>query len=161
MQSLVGYTAPLIIITFPKGGARGASTTGAEVKKMSTTQTETIGSGRVVSKQLDLEKVALEKGGMNVVTSKANLDFAVEDAAVANATQESLKHQLAEMTKLVEAKMHRAYVVMSGTIDMMMAAVEKNSETAKVFQRLRSKIRQAGDQTAAEPLPVPVQEATK
>jgi phosphosulfolactate phosphohydrolase-like enzyme len=129
--------------------------------KMSTTQTETIGSGRVVSKQLDLEKVALEKGGMNVVTSKANLDFAVEDAAVANATQESLKHQLAEMTKLVEAKMHRAYVVMSGTVDMMMAAVEKNSETAKVFQRLRSKIRQAGDQTAAEPLPVPVQEATQ
>jgi len=27
----------------------------------------------------------------------------------------------------------------------MMAAVEKNSESAKVFQRLRSKIRQAGD----------------
>jgi phosphosulfolactate phosphohydrolase-like enzyme len=128
---------------------------------MSTTQTETIGAGRTVSKQLDLEKVTLEKGGMNVVTTKANLDFAVEDAAVANATQESLKHQLAEMTKLVEAKMHRAYVVMSGTVDMMMAAVEKNSETAKVFQRLRSKIRQTGDQTAAEPLPVPNQEATK
>jgi hypothetical protein len=43
----------------------------------------------------------------------------------------------------------------------MMAAVEKNSESAKVFQRLRSKIRQAGDQTAAEPLPVPAQKATK
>jgi len=28
MQSLVGYTAPSIIITFPKGGARGASTKG-------------------------------------------------------------------------------------------------------------------------------------
>jgi len=131
------------------------------VKKMSTTQTETIGVGRTVSKQLEMEKPALEKGGMNVVTSKANLDFAVEDAAVTNATQESLKHQLADITKLVEAKMHRAYVVTSGTVDMMMAAVEKNSESAKVFQRLRSKIRQAGDQTAAEPLPVPVQEATK
>jgi acetamidase/formamidase len=128
---------------------------------MTTTQTETIGAGRTVSKQLDLEKPVLEKGGMNVVTSKANLDFAVEDAAVAHATQESLKHQLTEMTKLVEAKMHRAYVVMSGTVDMMMAAVEKNSETAKVFQRLRSKIRQTGNQTTAEPLPVPVQEATQ
>ena len=112
-----------------------------------------------MSKQLEMEKPALEKGGMNVVTSKANLDFAVEDAAVTNATQESLKHQLADITKLVEAKMHRAYVVTSGTVDMMMAAVEKNSESAKVFQRLRSKIRQAGDQTAAEPLPVP--EATQ
>ena len=115
----------------------------------------------MVSKQLDLEKVALEKGGMNVVVSKATLDFVVEDAAVANATQESLKHQLTEATKLTEAKMHRAYVVMSGTVDMMMAAVEKNSETAKVFQRLRSKIRQAGDQTDEKPLPVPVQEATQ
>jgi len=148
-------------LSFPKGDARCASTRGTEVKKMSTTQTETIGVGRTVSKQLEMEKPALEKGGMNVVTSKANLDFAVEDAAVTNATQESLKHQLADITKLVEAKMHRAYVVTSGTVDMMMAAVEKNSESAKVFQRLRSKIRQAGDQTAAEPLPVPVQEATK
>jgi len=42
-----------------------------------------------------------------------------------------------------------------------MAAVEKNSETAKVFQRLRSNIRQAGNQAAAQPLPVPIPEATK
>ncbi len=44
---------------------------------------------------------------------------------------------------------------------MMMGAVQKDSPSAKVFQRLRSKMRQSGDQTAAEPLPVPVREATQ
>jgi hypothetical protein len=46
-------------------------------------------------------------------------------------------------------------------LDMTIVAVDKTSGAAKVFQLLRSKIRQAGDQTAAEPLPVPVQEATQ
>ena len=46
-------------------------------------------------------------------------------------------------------------------LDMTIVAVDRTSGAVKVFQRLRSKIKQAGDQTAAEPLPVPVQEATK
>lgn len=37
----------------------------------------------------------------------------------------------------------------------------KNTDVAKVFQRMRSKIGLAGDYTAAEPLPVPDPEATK
>ena len=46
-------------------------------------------------------------------------------------------------------------------LDMTIVAVDKTSGAAKVFQRLRSKTRQAGNQTTAESLPVPVQEAMK
>ena len=98
---------------------------------------------------------------MNTAVAKATLSLAAEEAKAANAQQESLKHQLTTATKLTVAKMERAYVIASGTIDMMMAAVEKTSNVAKVFQRLRSRIRQAGDQEPTTPLPVPVREATQ
>jgi len=110
---------------------------------------------------LDKEKVALENGGMNVAIAKATVTLVIEEAKAANYQQESLKHQLKTATQLTEAKMERAYVIISGTIDMMMGAVGKTSPRAKIFQRLRSKIRQRGDSTAAEPLPVPAHEATQ
>jgi len=128
---------------------------------MSATQTEIVGLGESVLEQLNKEVAVLSKGPINVPVAKAELEIAVEEAKAANALQESLKHQLASATELTVAKMKRAYNVASGTIDMMMASVDKTSVTAKVFQRLRSKIRMAGDQTTAEPLPVPVQEATQ
>ncbi len=128
---------------------------------MSATQTETIGLGEIVLKQLEKERAVLEKGGMNVEVAKATVDLVVEDARAANAHQESLKHQLKNSTNITEAKMDRAYIVISGTIDMMMGAVGKTSPQAKVFQRLRSKMRQRGDQTADELQPVPVLEASE
>lgn len=128
---------------------------------MTATQTETIGVGDNVLVHLDKEKVALENGGMNVAIAKATVTLVIEEAKAANYQQESLKHQLKTATQLTEAKMERAYVIISGTIDMMMGAVGKTSPRAKIFQRLRSKIRQRGDSTAAEPLPVPAHEATQ
>ena len=128
---------------------------------MGATQAETIGLGESVLEQLNKESIALEKGGMNVAVARATLELAVEEAKAANAQQESLKHQLTSATQLTVAKMQRAYTIASGTIDMMMAAVEKTSNVAKVFQRLRSRLRLAGDQTLPVPLPVPVQEATR
>ncbi len=130
-------------------------------ENMSATQMEIIGLGESVLELLDKEQATLEKGGTNVVVVRANMALAVEEAKAANALQESLKHQLTSSTQLTVAKMHRAYTVTSGTIDMMAASVDKTSNMAKIFQRMRSKLRQAGDQTTTEPLPVPVQEATQ
>jgi len=111
--------------------------------------------------QIDKEAAALAKGGMNLPVARSTLSLAVEEARAANAQQESLKHQLKDATKLTVAKMDRAYLIESSTLDMMMGAVEKNSSIAKVFSRLRSRMRRPdGDQTA-EPLPVPVHEATQ
>jgi hypothetical protein len=161
MRSLVGYTAPLIIITFPKGGARGASTTGTGIKNMTATQTELLGEGKNVLVELEKERTALEQGGMNVAISKASVSLVVEEAAAANAQQESLKHQLKAQTELTEAKMKHAYVVILSTIDIMMGAVEKNSPRARIFQRMRSKIRTGHDDTAVEIKPVSIPEANK
>jgi len=126
---------------------------------MTATQTELLGEGKNVLVELDKERTALEQGGLNVAISKASVDLVIEEAAAANAQQESLKHQLKAATELTEAKMKHAYVVISSTIDMMMGAVEKNSPRAKIFQRMRSKIRTGHDDTAVEIKPVPIPEA--
>ncbi len=128
---------------------------------MTHTHTEVLGLGETVIEQLDKEKANLEKGGMNVTVAKATLALAVEEAKAAHAQQESLKHQLSSATQLTVAKIDRAYVTTSGTIDMMMAAVQKTSNVAKVFQRLRSKLRRPDEDEAVHPLPVPVHEATQ
>lgn len=112
-------------------------------------------------KQLEKDREVLEKGGMNVDVAIASVDLVVEDARNANANQESLKHQLRNSTKITEAKMDTAYDVVSSTIDMMAGAVRKTSPEAKVYQRLRSRMRQRGEQTVADVLPVPVPEATE
>ncbi len=128
---------------------------------MAPTQTETIGLGEDLLVQMDKETPALTKGGMNVPVARAKLDLAVEEAKAANAQQESLKHQLKDATILTVAKMERAYLIESSTLDMMIGAVEKNSSVAKVFQRFRSRIRRPDGNTNPEPLPVPVPEATQ
>jgi hypothetical protein len=128
---------------------------------MTHTHTEVLGLGETVIEQLDKEKANLEKGGMNVTVAKTTLALAVEEAKAAHAQQESLKHQLSSATQLTVAKIDRAYVTTSGTIDMMMAAVQKTSNVAKVFQRLRSKLRRPDEDAAVLPLPVPVHEATQ
>ena len=128
---------------------------------MSATQTEILGTCESVLEQVNKESAVLSKGGMDVPVARANLVMAHEEAKAANAQQESLKHQLTSSTILTEAKMRKAWNVASGTIDMMMAAVDKTSNVAKVFQRLRSRLRQAGDQTNPAPQPVPIKEATQ
>ena len=110
---------------------------------------------------IEKETGILERGGLDVTVTKATVGLAVEEAKAANAQQESLKHQLKDQTALTEARMHHAYIVVSSAIDMMMGAVEKNSPRAKIFQRMRSRIRRDADSSAAEPLPVPTPEATK
>ena len=147
--------------SFPKGGARGASTKGTEGKKVTATQTELLGEGKNVLVEMEKERAALEKGGMNVAIVKPSVDLAIEEAAAANAQQESLKHQLKAATELTEAKMKHAYVVISSAVDMMMGAVEKNSPRAKIFQRMRSKIRTGHDDTPVEIKPVPIPQATQ
>ena len=74
-----------------------------------------------------------------------------------DAVQRGFKCQLKVATAGCETEMRQAYVTASGMLDTGIAAGNKTSSAAKVFQRLRSKIRQA----VAEPLPVPVPEAMK
>ena len=124
---------------------------------MSMTWTEILGFLQSMIDLLVKERLALIKGGLDVDLMVAEISHALEEARAADSNQESLKRQLKTSTTLVEAKARRAYVVGSSALDMAMGAVSKNSDAAKNFQRLRSRVRRDAkeDITIAEPLPVP------
>jgi hypothetical protein len=155
MRSLVGYTAPLIIITFPKGGARGASPKGTEEQNMTMTTTEILG---VIVRVLELfsqERNALIKGGLDVDGLAATLNLLLEESKAADAAQESLKRQLRSSTSIAELKLRRAYINASGMLDMAIAVVDKTSPAAKNFQSIRSRVRKSPEEEQIVPVPVP------
>jgi len=102
------------------------------------------------------ERLALIKGGLDVDLMTAEIAHALEEARAANSNQESLKRQLKTSTTLAEEKARRAYVVGSSALDMAMGAVSKNSDAAKNFQRIRSRIRREAKDDIAVPQPLPV-----
>ena len=102
------------------------------------------------------ERLALIKGGLDVDLMVAEIAHALEEARAANSNQESLKRQLKTSTTLAEEKARRAYVVGSSALDMAMGAVSKNSDAAKNFQRIRSRIRREAKDDIAVPQPLPV-----
>ena len=128
---------------------------------MTATQTEVIGFAQSVLDLLEKEKVALKKGGLNVDVLIAKVSIALEQARTANTTQESIKHQLKASTTLTEAEMDNAYITASSALDMAMGAVGKTSPQARVFQRLRSKMRRDDGGGSAETPPEPTQEGSK
>jgi hypothetical protein len=79
----------------------------------------------------------------------------LEEAKGANAMQESLKRQLKASTQLTAAKIRKAYITASGMLDMAMAAVDKTSDAAKNFRRIRSRVEKVDLVEVAEPLPEP------
>ena len=85
----------------------------------------------------------------------------VEEAKGANAIQESLKRQLKVATKVANAKLRKAYITVSGMLDMAMAAVDKTSDTPRNFRRIRSRIKRPDrDDMQVEPVK-PVAEPVK
>lgn len=128
---------------------------------MSATQTEKMGFGKNVLELVSEEASVLEKAGYDAHEIEAILTAKYEAAAKANARQEDLKRQLKEATLEVEALTDELYRSASGYLDAAIGAVGKGSDAAKNFQRLRSRIRMPGDQTASVGIPAvePVQEA--
>jgi len=71
-----------------------------------------------------------------------------------NTSQESLKRQLKATTNAYVVTRERLYIVASGALNTVMAAVEKNRPSAKNIQRLRSRIRKPRGPLVPLPLPV-------
>ena len=101
------------------------------------------------------ERIVLKKGGLNVDELIAELNLQIEQAKSANAMQESLKRQLREATKIAVSRLDKAYITASGMLDMAMAAVDKTSDAAKNFRRIRSRIHMPDLADEAESLPEP------
>ena len=127
---------------------------------MTATQIETVGFAQSVLDLLEKERSALSKGGLAVDIVISKLTIALEQARAANAAQESLKNQLKAATRLTEVTMESAYSAASSALDMAMGSVNNTSDTARVFQRLRSKMRLGPRNEISLPLPVPNPAAT-
>jgi len=114
-----------------------------------------LGFSEDVQKAVGKEADALEKKGINSEKIHGEIQEQHEEVASLNAQQESLKRQLKATTAAYMAARVKPYFTCSGALDIMMAAVEKNSSAAKNLQRLRSRIRRPRGPTEAAILPVP------
>ena len=109
-----------------------------------------------VVKAVGKEAKTLENKGTDAEKMIVQLEAQHEEVASLKAQQESLKRQLRATTAAYHTARLRLYVACSGALDTVMAAVEKNSASAKNLQRLRSRIRKPRGPTEAAILPVPV-----
>lgn len=118
------------------------------------TQTEKLGFGKNVLELIEKESAVLRRAGFNADEIHAILSERYERAAKANSRQEDLKRQSKESTEETVAATDELYRAASGYLDAAMAAAGKGSETAKNFQRLRSRVRSADEGGAPGESPV-------
>ncbi len=123
---------------------------------MGLTEAEKLAIGENVLVMYGQERVLLKKGCLDVDELTGTLELQLEEAKAANAAQESLKRQLVASTKVATAKLQKAYITASGMLDMAIAAVDKTSDAAKNFRRLRSRVKMPYQDDEAKPLPEPV-----
>ena len=122
---------------------------------MGLTETEMLGVDENVLVLYTKERVALIKAGLEVDVLTGTLSLQVEEAKTANAVQEGLKRQLKAATRVAEAKVRKAYITASGMLDMAIADVDKTSDAAKNFRRIRSRVRRPDELDEVVPLPEP------
>lgn len=100
--------------------------------------TETLGFAANVQKALEAESEALRAMGVDPERIIEIVRTARERASNLNATQEALKRESVATTTEYVAAIAEAYVVASGALDTLLAAVRKNSDAAKNLRKLRS-----------------------
>ncbi len=110
------------------------------MKTVSMTQTEKLGFAKNVLELLEKESAILEAAGFNATEIRTILAAKYERAATANARQEDLKRESKASTEETVSATDDMYRAASGYLDAAMAAAGKGSETAKNFQRLRSRV---------------------
>jgi len=125
---------------------------------MTMSQAETEGFGADVRQLFVKERAALKKGHVDVDGALEMMERLEKDAVAANAEQEAAKRAQIASTERSVATKHRYYVAVSGYLDMAIAAVEKDSDAAANFRRLRSDVSRGPRTPVVEtpqPLPVP------
>lgn len=120
---------------------------------MSYTQTEIVGFGRNVLELVDEVEKSLAGTGLNFDEIQEILTKKLETAENANARQERLKKEAQEATQVSVRTHDDLYRTSSGILDALIGAAGKGSPAAKTMQRLRSRIRAPGDQTAEATTP--------
>lgn len=103
---------------------------------------------------LQQKRAVFEKAGLKVDQFEEKLVTQLGNAVAEDARQEFLKIEGKKATVRVTAAYDDLYETASGLLDAMMGVLGKNSEEAKVLQRMRSRIRRPGDQSDEAVLPV-------
>ena len=125
---------------------------------MSLSEAQVSGAIGDVAEALIKASNPLAKVGMDGPKMGAELLADRERCEKADAEQEAAKRVQGEKTKAKDAAYRRLWVKGSGFLDMVIAAVEKDSDAAKNFRRIRSRVSRppADEGTEPAPLPVPV-----
>jgi len=103
--------------------------------------TETLGFAANVLKALEQAAESLRASGIDPETFTSRLRTVYDRTAKLNADQEAAKRQTMALTAEYAASMRELYVISSGALDVLMAAVRKDSDAAKNFRQLRSGIK--------------------
>ncbi|TLZ51259.1 MAG: hypothetical protein E6K18_05525 [Methanobacteriota archaeon] len=128
------------------------------MKKMSLSEAQVSGEVGNVAEALIKAAPALAKLGLDGNKMAAELKAFLAIAQKANAEQEELKRKLKASTPVVANAYHDAQMKASGYLDIVIAAVDKTSDEAANFRRIRSRIARPGP--TPEPLPVATPEHT-
>jgi len=121
---------------------------------MSATQTEIRG---MVQKEIEVvrqKRTELEAAGLKVAQLEAKLVKLLGDAVAEDARQEFLKAEGKASTGRATAAYELLYEAGSGLLDAIMGVLGKNSDEAKILQRMRSDVRRPGTATGEATLPV-------
>ena len=129
---------------------------------MSMNEAEVSGGIGDVAEALGKGKEPLAKIGVDGPAQGKELLADREACEKADAEQEEAKRVLKAKTAAKDALYHRTWVKASGWLDTLIAAVQKDSDEAANFRRIRSRVSlPPADEGAPAPLPVPVEGGTQ
>ncbi|HEV8594479.1 MAG TPA: hypothetical protein VGR51_03015 [Thermoplasmata archaeon] len=113
--------------------------------------TETLGFAEIVAKAIEGEAEALRKIGVDPEKLIERILTRHRRASGLNARQESLKRDTVSTTAEYVEAIKDLYVVSSGGLDILLAAMGKNTDAAKNMRQMRSRIRRRKAPTADKP----------
>jgi len=125
---------------------------------MTPTDADVLAFAKRVIELVESERNALKAAGLDVDLMLKTLTSLLEQAAAADAQQESAKRQSKASTESWLAVKKTTYVTSSGYLDMCIAAVHKDSDMAENFRRLRSRMHRPNqeEQPIVSPIATPV-----
>ena len=122
---------------------------------MSLSEAQVSGGSGDVAEALIKAAPALKKVGMDGAKMAAEILADRKHAEELDAEQEEAKRILRAKTGAKDDAYHRLWVKASGYLDMVIAAVQKDSDEAANFRRIRSRIARPPPEETPVPQPVP------
>ncbi len=118
---------------------------------MALSEAQLFGLSNTVQGTVEKQQAVLTQAGLNAPVILSGLKTLHSAAVAANEAQEAAKRTARQTTATFEELKAELYEMASGVLDMVIAAVGKNSDAGKNLRRYRSRIRRPD--APAEPAP--------